>query len=140
MWQLWKAFSTFRWFCGFVVQRESAESKETFKFWRFFVFLYWSLKVTALERQIINNECLRGNAARINQLVSILDHVTPVVIFQVKSWPYSTFYCFVHWDLVSTLLKNNPAFYLAIMESFLNFPLIPRIRSAERIHRIGGNF
>ena len=69
-----------------------------------------------------------------------LYHVTPVVIFQVKSWSYSTFYCFVHWDLVSTLLKNNQAFYLAIMKSFLNFPPIRRIRSAEPIRRIGGNF
>ena len=58
-----------------------------------------------------------------------LYHVTPVVIFQVKSWSYSTFYCFVHWDLVSTLLKNNQAFYLAIRKSFPNFPLILLIRS-----------
>ena len=69
-----------------------------------------------------------------------LYHVTPVVIFQVKSWPYSTFYCFVHWDLVSTLLKNNQAFYLAIMKSFLNFPPIPLIRSGQRFRGIDGNF
>ena len=69
-----------------------------------------------------------------------LYHVTPVVIFQVKSSPYSTFYCFVHWNLVSTLLKNNPVFYLAIMKSFPNFPPIPWIRSAERIRGIGEKF
>ena len=69
-----------------------------------------------------------------------LYHVTPVVIFQVKSWSYSNFYRFVHWDLVSTLLKNNQAFYLAIMKSFLNFPLIPLIRSEQRIRGIDGNF
>ena len=69
-----------------------------------------------------------------------LYHVTPVVIFQVKSWSYSTFYCFVHWDLVSTLLKNHPVFYLATMKSFPNFSPIPRIRSAERIRGIGEKF
>ena len=47
-----------------------------------------------------------------------LYHVTPVVIFQGKSWPYSTFYCFVHWELVSTLLKSNPAFYLVNNTTF----------------------
>ena len=55
-----------------------------------------------------------------------LYHVTPVAIFQVKSW--------------LTLLKKNQAFYLAIMKSFLNFPPIPRIRSGQRISGIGGNF
>ena len=55
-----------------------------------------------------------------------LYHVTPVAIFQVKSW--------------LTLLKNNQTFYLAIMKSFLKFPLIPRIRSGQRIRGIGGNF
>ena len=60
-----------------------------------------------------------------------LYHVTPVFIFQVKSWSDSTFCCFVHWELVSTLLKDNPVFYLVIIQSFLNFPPIPRIHSAE---------
>ena len=69
-----------------------------------------------------------------------LYHVTPVVIFQGKSWPYSTFYCFVHWELVSTLLKSNPAFYLVIIQRFLNFQRIPRIRSIERIREIDGSF
>ena len=69
-----------------------------------------------------------------------LCHVTPVFIFQVKSWSDSTFCCFVHWELVETLLKNNPAFYLAIIKRFLNFPVIFRIRSAERIRGIEGNF
>ena len=63
-------------------------------------------------------------------LYRFLYHVTPVFIFQVKSWSDSTFCCFVHWELVETLLKDNPAFYLVIIQSFLNFPLIPRIRSA----------
>ena len=35
-------------------------------------------------------------------LYQFLYHVTPVVIFQVKSWSDSTFFCFVHWELVST--------------------------------------
>ena len=60
-----------------------------------------------------------------------LYHVIPVVIFQVKSWFDSTFYCFVHWELVSTLLKNNPAFYLDYLQRFLKFPLILWIRSAD---------
>ena len=69
-----------------------------------------------------------------------LYHVTPVVIFQVKSWSESTFYCFVDWELLSTLLINNPAFYLVIIQSFLTFRPIPRIRSAEQIRRINGKF
>ena len=69
-----------------------------------------------------------------------LYHVSPVFIFQVKSWSDSTFCCLVHWELVSTLLKNNPAFYLVIIQSFFNFSPIPRIRSAKRIRGIGGNF
>ena len=47
-----------------------------------------------------------------------LYHVTPTVIFQVKSWSDSTLSCLVHCDLVSTLFKkqssllsgNNTAF------------------------------
>ena len=70
----------------------------------------------------------------------LLYHVTPVVILQVKSWFDSTFRCFVHWELVATLLKDNLAFYLVIIQSFLNCPPIPRIRSAERVRGIGGNF
>ena len=69
-----------------------------------------------------------------------LYHVIPVAFFQVKSWSDSTFYFFVHWKLVSTRLKNNPGFYLVIIQSFFNFPPIPRIRSAERIRGINGNF
>ena len=82
------------------------------------------------------------SATRIRQSISILvsRDPCPVFIFQVKSWSDSTFCCFVHWELVSTLLKDNPAFYLVIIQSFLNFPLIPRIRSAERIRGITGNF
>ena len=40
--------------------------------WRFFSFLYWSLKGTALICQITNNECLRGNATKMSQFLSIL--------------------------------------------------------------------
>ena len=46
-----------------------------------------------------------------------LYHVTPAVIFQVKSWPNSTFCCFVDWEVVPTPLKNNPAFHLTIIQS-----------------------
>ena len=53
-------------------------------------------------------------------LYQFLYHVTPV-IFQVKSWSDSTFCCFVHWELVSTLLKIYPAFYLVIIQRFFNF-------------------
>ena len=53
---------------------------------------------------------------------------------------HSTFYCFAHWELVSTLLKNNPVCCLIIIQRFLNFPPIPRIGSAERIRGNGGNF
>ena len=37
-------------------------------------------------------------------------HVTPVFIFQVKSWSDSTFCSFVHWELVLTLLKKQSSF------------------------------
>ena len=69
-----------------------------------------------------------------------LYHVTPVVIFQVKSWSESTFYCFVHWELVSTLLKDNPAFYPGTIQNFFNLSPIPRTRSVKRIRGISGNF
>ena len=69
-----------------------------------------------------------------------LYHVTPGVILQVKSLSDSTFHCFVHWELVATLLKDNPAFSLVIIQSFLNFLLIPRIHSAEQICGISRNF
>ena len=130
-------YYTFRQFRGFVVQSESLESAEIFKSWRFFIFLYWSLKVTALIREITNNECLKGNATKIINFYQFLYHMTHVVIFQVKNWSDSTFCCFVHWEIVPTLLKNNLAFYLVIIQSFPNFPPIPRIRS---VIRISGNF
>ena len=79
-------------------------------------------------------EAMQQELANFNQLFY---HVTLAVIFQVKTWSYSTFCCFVHWELVSTQLKNNPAFYLAIRQSFLNFLLSPLIHSAEQISGIG---
>ena len=90
-------------------------------------------------RQISNNECLKTLQQEFVNLYQFLCHVTPVFTFQVKSWSDSTFYRFVHWELVSTLLKDNPVFCLVIIQSFLNFPLIPRIHSAERIREISGN-
>ena len=76
----------------------------------------------------------------LGNLYQFLYHVTPVFIFQVKRRSDSTCCCFVHWELVQTLLKEKPAFYLVIRQSFLNLPLILRIRSAERIRGIAGNF
>ena len=69
-----------------------------------------------------------------------LYHVTSVDIFEVKSWPVSTFCFFVDWELVPTLLKNNAAFYLVIMQGFLNSLRIQWIRSAARIQRINEKF
>ena len=91
-------------------------------------------------RQITNSECLRNIAAKIRQSLPILVSRDPCFYLSSKSWSDSTLCCFVHWELVSTLLKDNPVFYLVIIQSFLNFPLISRIRSAERIRGIGGNF
>ena len=77
-------------------------------------------------------EAMQQELANFNQFFY---HVTLAVIFQVKSWSSSTFCCFVHWELVSTQLKNNPAFYLTIRQSFFNFlscPLfIVQSKSAE---------
>ena len=47
-----------------------------------------------------------------------LYHVTPVFIFQVKSWSDSTFWGFAQWELFSTLLRDNPPFYLVINTKF----------------------
>ena len=69
-----------------------------------------------------------------------LYRVIPVVIFPTKRWPESTFRCFVDWKLFSTLLKNNPVFYLVIMQSFLNFLRIPQIRFALRIRGMSRKF
>ena len=60
-----------------------------------------------MKRQITNNECLRGNATRIRQSISILVSHDACFFFQVKSWSDSTFCCFVHWELVSTLSKKS---------------------------------
>ena len=60
-----------------------------------------------------------------------LYHVTPVVILQVKSWNDSTFHSFVHWELVATLLKDNPAFYLVIIQSLKGTALIRQITNNE---------
>ena len=73
-------------------------------------------------------------------LYRFLYHVTPVFIFQAKSWSDSTFCCFVHWELVLTLLKGNPVFYLVIIQKLLNFPPIPRIRSSGRVRGIDEKF
>ena len=129
---------TFLQFHWFTVHSESAEWAEIFKSWRFFIFLYWSLKGTALIRQITNNECQRGIATRISQSLSILVSRDPDVIFQVKSWSDTVFWWFCRLELVSTPLKSNPTFCLLILQSFLNFSPIPRIRSAERIRAICG--
>ena len=49
-------------------------------------------------------------------------HVTPALIFQVKSWSDSTFCCCVHWELVSTqdvkISAAEPA------EMWINFVLL----------------
>ena len=89
-----------------------------------------------MKRQIANNQCLRGNATRIgNPYNSCITFLIPVFIFQVKSWSDSTFCCFVHWKLVATLLKNNPAFYLVIIIVFWTFrrfrEFIAQSKSAE---------
>ena len=115
------------------MQGESPESAEMFRSWRFFVFLYWSIKVTASIREITNNECLRCNTTRLSQFLSILVSRDPSCYLKAKSWFDSAFCFFVHWELVLTLLKSNPTFYLVKIQSFLNFPPIPQIRSAGRI-------
>ena len=84
IWYYCKVFSTFCWFCRFVVQSESAELAEIFKSWRFFIFLYWSLKGTASMCQITNNECLRGSTTRISQSLSILVSHNPCCYFSSK--------------------------------------------------------
>ena len=43
-------------------------------------------------------------------------------------------------DQIRSVRTDKSVFYLPIMQSFLNFPSILRIRSAERIRGIGGNF
>ena len=55
----------------------------------------------------------------------LLYHVTHV-IFQVKSWSDSAFYCFEHWELEKNLLSSN-------VRSFLNLVPIMRIGNRKRI-------
>ena len=47
----------------------------------------------------------------------------------VRKATFRQFHWFVHWELVETLLEDIPAFYLVVIQSFLNFLPIPRIRS-----------
>ena len=53
--------------------------------------------------------------------------------------PCSIFDNIADAKLISTLRSGKSAFYLLIIQSFLNFPLLPCICSAERIRRIDGN-
>ena len=54
-------------------------------------------------------------------------------MIQLSAW-------FLDLRLVLTLIKSNPALHLIMIQSRLNFPPIPQIRSAERIRGIGVNF
>ena len=115
-----------------------------------YVWYIHLISIGQVQFEIESSKCLNKNfffrrfsgMAMQQELVDfyqLLYHVTPVVTFQVKSWPHSTFCIVVDSELVSTLWKNNRVFYLVIIESFLNFPPIPWIGSAERIHGIGEN-
>ena len=86
--------ATFRQFRRFIVQSESAESVEIFKYWRFLIFLYWSLKGTVLIRQITNNECLRNLATKISQFLSILVSRAPCCYPQSKKLVWFNFSLF----------------------------------------------
>ena len=58
---------------------------------------------------MFERQCIKNQSMSIN--IQFLYHVTLVVIFQVKSWPDSTFCFFESWELVANLLKNNLGFY-----------------------------
>ena len=58
---------------------------------------------------MFERQCIKNKSISIN--IQFLYHVTLVVIFQVKSWPDSTFCFFESWELVANLLKNNIGFY-----------------------------
>ena len=71
--------------------------------------------------------------------ITNLYYVTIVFMFQVKSRTVF-FFNFADQKLVSTLIERDQPFFLPIIQSFLNFLLIPRIRAALRICRISRNF
>ena len=102
------------------------------KSWKFFIFLYRSLKVTGFIRQIINNKYLRDNPTRFSQSLSTLVSLDLCCYLSSEKLVWFSF-------LLFCTLWTSPAFYLVIIQSFLNFLPIPRTRSAERIHGIGGN-
>ena len=128
------AFGQLRWF---VVQSEYAE---IFKSWSFFIFFIEVLKVLFWYVKYIITNVWEALPQELVNFYQFLYHVTLVVLFQLKNWSDSTFHCFVHWELVETLLKDNPAFYMVIILNFLNCPTIPWIRSAERIRGTGRSF
>ena len=90
-------------------------------------------------QQITNNESLRNLEQELVNFYQFLYHVTPVVIFQVKSWSDLTFqFCTLGTSFnpakrKSSLLSGNNT-------TFSELSPIPRIRSAERIQGIDGNF
>ena len=73
---------------------ESAELPEFSKSWRFPIFLYWSFKITALKRQITNNQCLRGSATTIMRSVSVLLSLDPCFYLSSKKLIWFKFLLF----------------------------------------------
>ena len=96
--------STFRWFREFAVQSESEELAEIFKSWRFFIFLYLSLKGTAFILQITNNQCLRGNVTRINQFLSIPSQNLVVTYMGIDRNSYQNLVRHLGWNFLRVLI------------------------------------
>ena len=65
-----------------------------FLIFKIFLFLYWSLKGTALICQINYKSVWEAMQEELLNFYQFLYDVIPAVTFQVKSWPHSTFCCF----------------------------------------------
>ena len=77
---------------------------------KIFIFLYWSLKVTALILQITNNECLRGNATRISQFLSIFASHDPYFYLSSKKlvWFNILLFCTLGTSFNSVKKYSSP--------------------------------
>ena len=74
-------------------------------------------------RQITNNECLRGNATRISQYLSILVSRNPCFSFQVKSWS--------HWTFCRSFKFSSFLKQVLFFKNFGTLPMICKLSPVE---------
>ena len=129
---------TFHRFRGFAIQSLFAETAEIFVSQTFFIF-----QGTTYLCQKIDFEYLRWNATRNSQSLWVLASHDPIFYFPNKIVSWFNLLLILQmqdrvqfWEMVIQLF----IWYVLVIRSFLNFPLIPRICSAEQIGGIGRYF